>query len=114
MADPNCQLLGTCTCGWGCLAPRDERVTWNQALGNQWLADNRLSAARANRAWRLAKLEHIARSLALIALSFRNTDQLRNWIWYLADQRQTANRREDLAIENVRRVCCKWNMVKRV
>ena len=114
MADPNCQFLGTCTCGWECLTIRSDQTTWNTASGDQWLAGICLSAARANRAWCLAKLEHIVRSLDLIALNFRNTDQLRNWIWYLADQRQTANRREDLAIENVRRVCCKWNMVKRV
>ena len=54
------------------------------------------------------------RSLDFIALNFRNTDQLRNWIWYLADQWQEADHRENLATANVLRVCRMWSMVERV
>ena len=100
----------------GCLTVHRDRgaVTHSGWLADQWLAGTALSAERANRAWRRAKLDHIVRSLETIALSFRTSEQISNWIWYLADQWQEADHRENLATANVLRVCHMWSMVERV
>ena len=61
---------------------------YSQYLADQWLADTRLSAERVNRVERRVEMDHIVNSLETIALSFRTTEQLSNWMWYLADQWQ--------------------------
>ena len=87
MADPHCQRIGTC--GWGCLEPHGVFGACLD-LDSHRRSDRILSAAQANLAWRLAKLTHIAYTLALIVPCFNSKAQLRRWVWYISDQRRLA------------------------
>ena len=98
----NCRLLGRCECGWQCIRPCHEpplpQITWSQALQSQWFYDRRLAVARSDHCFRLGDLAHIASCFILVILSFSTIEQVHRWFRWLAAEQRIEDRKLALAV----------------